>query len=52
MFQFPNDYTCIHIQGVLLLDRQTFRGDSRHKDKYYEIGNHGAQTSSVRVRGH
>ena len=29
------------IQGVLLLDRQTLRGDSRHEDKYY-IGNQGA----------
>ena len=30
---------CIHtnanIQGVLLPDRQTLRGDSRHEDKHY-----------------
>ena len=24
-----------HIQGVLLPDRQTLRGDSRHEDKHY-----------------
>ena len=24
----------IHIQGVLLPDRQTLRGDSRHEDKH------------------
>ena len=42
----------MHIQGVLLPDRQTLRGDSRHEDKHYKIGNHGAETSSVGVRGH
>ena len=25
----------VHIQGVLLPDRQTLRGDSRHEDKHY-----------------
>ena len=40
------------VQGVLLSDRLTLRGDSRHEDKHYEIGNHGAQTSSVGARGH
>ena len=44
-----NELLEIYIQGVLLPDRQTLRGDSRHEDK---IGNHGAQTSSVGVRGH
>ena len=27
--------TSLYIQGVLLPDRQTLRGDSRHEDKYY-----------------
>ena len=40
------------IQGVLLPDRKTLRGDSRHEDKYYKIGNHGAQTSFVGARGY
>ena len=26
---------CIYIEGVLLPDRQTLRGDSRHEDKHY-----------------
>ena len=43
---------CIYIQSVLLPDRHISRGDSRHEDKYYEIGNHGAQASSVGARGH
>ena len=42
----------MHIQGVFLPDPQTLRGDSRHEDKHYKIGNHGAETSSVGVRGH
>ena len=40
-------YIYIHIQGVLLPDRQILRGDGKHKDKHYIIGNHGEQTSSV-----
>ena len=40
------------VQGVLLLERQTLRGDSRHEDKYYWIGNYGAQSSSVGARVH
>ena len=36
----------VHIQGVLLPDRQTLRGDSRHEHKHYKIGNHEAQTST------
>ena len=41
-----------YIQGVLLPEQQALRGDSRYEDKHYKIGNHGAQTSSVGVRGH
>ena len=40
------------MQGVLLPDRQTLGSDSRHEDKHYWIGNHGAQMSSVGARGH
>ena len=40
------------MQGILLPDWQTLTGDSRHEDKHYKIGNHGAQTSSVGARGH
>ena len=29
-----HNYMCF-IQGVLLPDRQTLRGDSRHEDKHY-----------------
>ena len=43
---------CICLQGVLLPDRQTFRSDSRHEGKHYEMGNHGAQTTSVGGRDH
>ena len=42
----------LYVQGVLLPDRQTLRGDSTHKDKHYQIGNDGAQTSAVGARGH
>ena len=28
-------HTYVYIQGVLLPDRQTLRGDSRHEDKHY-----------------
>ena len=42
----------LYIQGVLLPDRQTLWGDSTHEDKHYEIGNYGAQTSSVGGREH
>ena len=28
-------YTYTHIQSVLLPDRQTLRGDSRHENKHY-----------------
>ena len=40
------------MQGVLLPDWQTLKGDSTHDDKHYQIGNHGAQTSSVGTKGH
>ena len=40
------------MQDVLLPERQTLRGDSRHEDRHYWIGNHGVQTSSVGARGH
>ena len=30
-----NSNVHIYIQGVLLPDRQTLRGDSKHEDKYY-----------------
>ena len=42
----------MYIQGVLLPDQQTLRSDSRHEDKHYKMGNHGAQTSSVEARDH
>ena len=48
---FINASRCVYIQGVLLPDQQTLRGDSRHEDKHYEIRNHGLQTSSVSARG-
>ena len=35
--------------GCFLPDRQTLRGDGRHEDKHYSIGNQGAQTHSVGV---
>ena len=41
-----------YIQGVLLPDRETLRGDTRHEDKHYETGNFGYHTSSVGSRGH
>ena len=42
----------IYIQGVLLPDRHSLRSDSRFEDKHYEMGDHGAQTSSLGARGH
>ena len=41
-----------NMQGVLLPDRQTLQGDSRHEGKHYYMGNHGVQTSSVVARKH
>ena len=43
---------CVHIyvQGVSLPQRQIL-GDSRHEDKYYQKGKHGAQTSSLGAKG-
>ena len=32
---YMNDVCIHHIQGVLLPDRQTLRGDSSHKSKHY-----------------
>ena len=40
------------MQGALPAGRQTLRGDRRHEDKHYKIGNHGEQTSSAGARGH
>ena len=40
------------IQGDSLPDQLTLRGDSRHEDNHYEIGNHWGQTFSVGARGH
>ena len=49
-------YVCLHIiiyiQGDSLPDQQSLRGDSRHEDKYYLTGNHGAQTCSVGAKEH
>ena len=42
----------VYIQGVSKGSLQNCRGDSRHEDKHYEIGNYGAKTSSVGARGH
>ena len=42
----------MYIQGVLLPDPQMLKSDSRHEDKHYKMGNHGAQTSSVGAREH
>ena len=41
-----------NIQGVLLPDLQTLRGDSRHEEKRYTTENQETQTSSVGARGH
>ena len=41
-----------NMQGDSLPDQQTLRGDSRHEDKHYLIGNHGAQTFFVGAKGH
>ena len=35
IFKGKYDIKILFIQGVLLPDRQTFRGDSRHEDKHY-----------------
>ena len=45
-------YIYIYMQGVLLPDRQSLRGASRHENKHYLIGNYGAQTFFVGGRGH
>ena len=42
----------MHIQGVLLPDRQTWRGDRRHEDKQCSIREDGEQTSSVGAMDH
>ena len=33
--KYYNIYIYIHIQGVLLPDQQTLRGDSAYEDEYY-----------------
>ena len=52
LFKVLFNHTLLYIQSVLLPDRQTLRGDSRHEDKHYYIGNHGAKAPSVGARGH
>ena len=40
------------MQGVSLPGRLTLKDDNRHEDKYFKMGNHGTQPSSVGARGH
>ena len=49
MHAYTHRYT--YIQGVPQILVQILRGDRGHEDKHYSVGNHGAQMSSVGVRG-